>query len=216
MRRRQLQSVAGVYSEKKSQIEEYIEQYYGSGVQHIALQTKNIVKTVAALRKNGLEFLKRVLIERKKYGVKNTLYAFQNTDKPERDWGSSKTKRIMRSCDLNKRTPQGISWLNTADAFMANLKATLELDNKEWASGRRELRKKGVQLKGKRSDIEDTIRTKELMEILPLLGDLQSSLSVLLSKGDNYTKTQVDSLNKAQAKIRWGDRLMVTLRKHGN
>ena len=44
-------------AEKKSQIEEYIEQYQGSGVQHIALQTTDIVKTVTALRKNGLEFL---------------------------------------------------------------------------------------------------------------------------------------------------------------
>jgi 4-hydroxyphenylpyruvate dioxygenase len=44
-------------AEKKSQIEEYIEQYYGSGVQHIALQTNDIVKTVTALRRNGLEFL---------------------------------------------------------------------------------------------------------------------------------------------------------------
>jgi len=42
---------------KKSQIEEYIEQYYGSGVQHIAIQTNDIVKTIAALRKNGMEFL---------------------------------------------------------------------------------------------------------------------------------------------------------------
>ena len=44
-------------AEKKSQIEEYIEQYYGSGVQHIAIKTENIVKTIAALRKNGVEFL---------------------------------------------------------------------------------------------------------------------------------------------------------------
>ncbi len=44
-------------AEKKSQIEEYIEQYYGSGVQHIAIETKDIVKTIAALRKNGVEFL---------------------------------------------------------------------------------------------------------------------------------------------------------------
>ncbi len=44
-------------AEKKSQIEEYIEQYHGSGVQHIALKTKDIVKTVTALRKNGMEFL---------------------------------------------------------------------------------------------------------------------------------------------------------------
>ncbi len=42
---------------KKSQIEEYIEQYYGSGVQHIAIQTEDIVKTIAALRHNGMEFL---------------------------------------------------------------------------------------------------------------------------------------------------------------
>jgi len=44
-------------AEKKSQIEEYIEQYYGSGVQHIALHTDDIVRTIAALRKNGVEFL---------------------------------------------------------------------------------------------------------------------------------------------------------------
>lgn len=42
---------------KKSQIEEYIEQYHGSGVQHIAVQTDDIVSSVAALRQNGVEFL---------------------------------------------------------------------------------------------------------------------------------------------------------------
>ncbi len=42
---------------KKSQIEEYIEQYYGSGVQHIAIQTEDIVATISALRENGMEFL---------------------------------------------------------------------------------------------------------------------------------------------------------------
>ncbi len=42
---------------KKSQIEEYIEQYRGSGVQHIAISTENIVDTIDALRKNGIEFL---------------------------------------------------------------------------------------------------------------------------------------------------------------
>lgn len=42
---------------KKSQIEEYIEQYHGSGVQHIAVQTDDIVKTISALRNNGAEFL---------------------------------------------------------------------------------------------------------------------------------------------------------------
>jgi len=42
---------------KKSQIEEYIEQYLGSGIQHVAISTRNIVKTIDALRKNGVEFL---------------------------------------------------------------------------------------------------------------------------------------------------------------
>lgn len=42
---------------KKSQIEEYLEEYHGSGVQHIALETKDIIKSVKALRKNGIEFL---------------------------------------------------------------------------------------------------------------------------------------------------------------
>lgn len=46
------------HGEMKSQIEDYIEQYHGSGVQHVAIWTKDIVKTVAALRTNGLEFLR--------------------------------------------------------------------------------------------------------------------------------------------------------------
>lgn len=41
----------------KSQIQEYIEQYYGSGVQHVAIWTHDLIKTIGALRKNGVEFL---------------------------------------------------------------------------------------------------------------------------------------------------------------
>jgi len=43
---------------RKSQIEEYLEYYHGPGVQHIALATGNIVETVAALRRQGVEFLR--------------------------------------------------------------------------------------------------------------------------------------------------------------
>jgi 4-hydroxyphenylpyruvate dioxygenase len=43
--------------EKKSQIEEYIEQYHGTGVQHIAIQTGDIIHTISTLRENGVEFL---------------------------------------------------------------------------------------------------------------------------------------------------------------
>lgn len=42
---------------KKSQIEEYLDFYNGPGIQHIALSTNDIVKTVTALRDRGVEFL---------------------------------------------------------------------------------------------------------------------------------------------------------------
>jgi 4-hydroxyphenylpyruvate dioxygenase len=42
---------------KKSQIEEYIDYYKGSGVQHVAMATDNIMFTVGELRKRGVEFL---------------------------------------------------------------------------------------------------------------------------------------------------------------
>jgi 4-hydroxyphenylpyruvate dioxygenase len=42
---------------KKSQVEEYLEFYNGEGVQHVALATKDIVKTVKQLRSRGVEFL---------------------------------------------------------------------------------------------------------------------------------------------------------------
>jgi len=43
---------------RKSQIEEYLEYYRGPGVQHIAMATNNIIETVAALRRQGVEFLR--------------------------------------------------------------------------------------------------------------------------------------------------------------
>ena len=42
---------------RKSQIEEYIEEYQGSGVQHIAIATNDILSAIPAMRKNGVEFL---------------------------------------------------------------------------------------------------------------------------------------------------------------
>jgi 4-hydroxyphenylpyruvate dioxygenase len=42
---------------KKSQIEEYLDFYHGAGVQHIAVATDDIIKTVTELRKRGVEFL---------------------------------------------------------------------------------------------------------------------------------------------------------------
>lgn len=42
---------------RKSQIQEYLEEYYGSGVQHIAISCDNIIESINALRQNGIEFL---------------------------------------------------------------------------------------------------------------------------------------------------------------
>lgn len=42
---------------KKSQVEEYLDFYGTSGVQHIALETDNIIDTVSELRSRGIEFL---------------------------------------------------------------------------------------------------------------------------------------------------------------
>ena len=43
---------------KKSQIDEYLEFYRGAGVQHIALLTNDVLKTVTELQKRGIEFLR--------------------------------------------------------------------------------------------------------------------------------------------------------------
>ncbi len=42
---------------KKSQIEEFLDFYYGPGPQHVAVATNDIVATVSALRERGVEFL---------------------------------------------------------------------------------------------------------------------------------------------------------------
>jgi 4-hydroxyphenylpyruvate dioxygenase len=42
---------------RKSQIDEYLEFYEGAGAQHIAVATRDIVATVAEMRRRGVEFL---------------------------------------------------------------------------------------------------------------------------------------------------------------
>jgi len=58
---------------KKSQIAEYLDYYGSPGVQHLALATDDIVATVAALRANGVRFMR----------VPQTYYAQQRT---KLDW----------------------------------------------------------------------------------------------------------------------------------
>lgn len=44
-------------SDDKSQIAEFLQEYHGEGIQHIALGTENIYKTVATLKSHGIEFM---------------------------------------------------------------------------------------------------------------------------------------------------------------
>jgi len=44
-------------AKRKSQIQEYVDYHGGAGVQHIALNTHNILESIANLRKRGLDFL---------------------------------------------------------------------------------------------------------------------------------------------------------------
>jgi 4-hydroxyphenylpyruvate dioxygenase len=73
---------------KKSQIEEYLDFYHGPGVQHIALITDDIIRTVTELRSRGVEFLmpppdayyEEIIIERmkeKNVNVKENLEAIR-------------------------------------------------------------------------------------------------------------------------------------------
>lgn len=43
---------------KKSQIQEYVDYYGGAGVQHIALNTRDILSTITNLKARGMEFLR--------------------------------------------------------------------------------------------------------------------------------------------------------------
>ena len=44
-------------TEEKSQIEEFLREYHGEGIQHIALTTENIYQTVEDLKERGIPFL---------------------------------------------------------------------------------------------------------------------------------------------------------------
>lgn len=44
-------------TDKKSQIQEYLEEYDGSGIQHVALSTEDICSSIAQLRKDGIPVL---------------------------------------------------------------------------------------------------------------------------------------------------------------
>ena len=77
---------------RKSQIDEYLEFYRGAGVQHMALQTEDILATVSELRRRGVQFLR----------VPDTYYEEVRTrfaDIEEVDIGALREHRILADRD---------------------------------------------------------------------------------------------------------------------
>jgi 4-hydroxyphenylpyruvate dioxygenase len=72
---------------RKSQIAEYLEYNAGPGVQHVAIQTHDIVRTVDALEKRGIAFLR----------TPDTYYedAFERVGEIEESWGDLRRLGIL-------------------------------------------------------------------------------------------------------------------------
>lgn len=68
---------------RKSQIEEFIQEYNGSGVQHVAIRTGDILTAIKNLRANGVEFLEVPasyydMLREKKFAIHEDIDALQN------------------------------------------------------------------------------------------------------------------------------------------
>ncbi|HKJ16235.1 MAG TPA: 4-hydroxyphenylpyruvate dioxygenase [Xanthomonadales bacterium] len=85
-------------SEPGSQINEYLDQYRGEGVQHIALYTEDIYTTVEAMREAGMKFL----------DTPDTYYEVidQRVPKHEEDVGRMRKNRILIDADPETGTRQ--------------------------------------------------------------------------------------------------------------
>jgi 4-hydroxyphenylpyruvate dioxygenase len=72
---------------RKSQIEEYLDFHGGPGVQHVAMQTNDIVKTVAALREHGVLFI----------ATPDTYYedAVERVGEIDQDWAALRSMGIL-------------------------------------------------------------------------------------------------------------------------
>jgi 4-hydroxyphenylpyruvate dioxygenase len=85
-------------ADDKSQIQEYLDQYRGEGIQHIALFTPDIYATVEALRANGVDFM----------SVPETYYEMVNERIPghSEDLERMQENRILIDADPDARSRQ--------------------------------------------------------------------------------------------------------------
>lgn len=70
-------------TDSKSQIQEYIEEYKGSGIQHVALLTDKIISSVEKVRSNGVRFLETPdtyyeMISSRPFKVKEPIESLKN------------------------------------------------------------------------------------------------------------------------------------------
>lgn len=82
---------------KKSQIQEYLEHYHGSGIQHIAISTSNIIESIRSLRKNGVTFL----------SVPKTYYDALRDKKPAIKENIDDLEALGILCDLEDMAGKG-------------------------------------------------------------------------------------------------------------
>jgi 4-hydroxyphenylpyruvate dioxygenase len=85
-------------ADDKSQIQEYLDQYRGEGIQHIALFTSDIYATVEALRANGMQFM----------DVPETYYEMVDERIPQHgeDLERMRANRILIDADPAQRSRQ--------------------------------------------------------------------------------------------------------------
>ena len=98
-----------------SQIQEFLNQNCGAGVQHIALKTRQILSTTARLRESGVRFL----------DVPVSYYSqvrsqFKNVPLSEREWQQIETEKILLDCQpLLEKNPPILLQIFTKPIFSA-------------------------------------------------------------------------------------------------
>lgn len=169
--------------------------------------------------RSAVHFLERVLMNRKRYNVRATTWAFSMTKQrhPRGYWRSQSPKMELIGCSnssaLPKEIPSGELQLDPNDAFITALVPVLEADRKDWMQKRRAFAKANPDKKNARTDTEDLIRTEFVMKTLPRFQRLEEAVRKVISGGDAYT---VKDINKLENMInQFGTETWRLLRKHG-
>ena len=169
--------------------------------------------TKAEHKTKPIVFMENSLRTRKIYTKNNILWAFQ---KGRTDYHKGVHQHPASSTVISRQWPSDQKINHPNDPWLLGLKTALEKDFKTWKAERKVFKKtQGTNtLKNHRSDVEETIRTNDLMECLPMIADLESAIACMRAKGDKYTKSQVTDISDAINKLRYKSALL-KLRKHG-